>query len=84
MPVGANDDLDIALVRKYASMKVDCPIAASAVEPAKMYEAMNDYASMQRMMFNLNGNIRKACEKSTAMAIQYVKTKPLSGRAEVW
>ncbi|MBR2387007.1 hypothetical protein IKA92_06905 [bacterium] len=84
MPVGACDELDVALVKKYASMRVDCPIASSAIDPTKMYDAMNDYASMQRMMFNINGKIKRACEKSTAMAIQYVKTKPLSGRAEVW
>ena len=84
MPVGANDDLDMALVRKYASMRADCPITTSAIDPCKMYDAMNDYAAMQRMMFNLNGNITNACKKSTAMAIQYVKTKPLAGRAEVW
>lgn len=80
MAVGARDELDVALVRKYASLKVDNPIQVSMVDAGKMYEAMNDYASTQKAMILMKNKL-SACTKATAMAIQYNKTKPLTPRA---
>ena len=45
MTIGAKDRIDILLVKKYATMKVDNPtVQVSMISPDKMYEAMNDYA----------------------------------------
>ncbi len=81
MAVGARDELDVALVRKYASLKVDNPIQVSMVDASKMYEAMNDYASTQKAMLLMKNKLYSTCGKATAMAIQYTKTKPLTPRA---
>lgn len=79
MAIGARDHLDQLLVKKYASLKVDNPvIESSMIDPNKMYDAMNDYANMQRSMLNMHAKLRETCIKTTALAIQYRKTKSLS------
>ena len=83
MAVGARDELDIALVKKYASLKVDNPIQVSMIDAGKMYEAMNDYASTQKAMILMKNKLYSTCTKATAMAIQYNKTKPLTPRAQM-
>lgn len=76
MAVGAKDHIDMALVKKYAGLRVDSPtVQASMVDPNKMYDAMNDYAQMQRAMLNIHQNLRSACIKTTALGIQYRKSR---------
>ncbi len=82
MGIGAKDKLDVALVKKYAGLKVDNPIVGnSMVEPTKMYDAMNDYASMHLAMLNVQQKLRTMCISAMAPNIQYRKTKPLTKRA---
>jgi|GEM_PF-973785 len=79
MSVGAKDYLDMALVKKYASMRVDNPIVESSmVDPNKMFEAMNDYASMHRSMLDIQQKLRSTCIRTTAMGIKYHKSRDLS------
>ena len=54
MAIGAEDYIDQLLVKKYAEEKVDNhEDMESMVNPEKMMEVMNDYASMYRNMMNL-------------------------------
>ncbi len=82
MPIGAMDQLDQLLVKKYAGLKVDNPIIESSmIDPDKMYEAMNDYAKMHRAVLNIHTKLRETCMKTTALSIQYRKTKNLNPNA---
>lgn len=78
MAVGARDRLDIALVKKYNSLKVDNPvIGESLVDPDKMYEAMNDWANMTKSFFDMKNSLKATCTKAIAPNITYNKTAPL-------
>lgn len=79
MAVGAKDHLDVALVRKYAGLRVDNPtVGSSMVDPVKMYDAMNDYAQMHRSMLDIQQKLRSTCIKTTALGIQYRKSRDIS------
>ncbi len=76
MAVGARDQLDQLLVRKYAGLKVDNPIIeTSLVAPDRMYEAMKDYAQVQFSMMKIQEKLRETCLKTTSMSMQYKKSK---------
>lgn len=78
MAVGARDRLDIALVRKYNSLKVDNPVVGeSLVNPDKMYEAMNDWANMTKSFMNIRNTLKETCTKAIAPNITYNRTASL-------
>lgn len=78
MSIGAKDTIDVLLVKKYASMKVDNPsIQTSMINPDKMYEAMNDYAQMHLAMINMQSALRETCIKAISGTIQYRKSRNL-------
>ena len=78
MAVGARDRLDIALVKKYNSLKVDNPIVGeSLIDPNKMYEAMNDWANMTKSFMNIRNALQETCTRAIAPNIMYNKTAPL-------
>lgn len=81
MTIGAKDRIDILLVKKYATMKVDNPtIQTSMISPEKMYEAMNDYAHIHLAMINMQQNLKDICTKAIAQNIQYRKSRNLKKR----
>ena len=78
MTIGAKDRIDILLVKKYATMKVDNPtVQVSMISPDKMYEAMNDYAQVHLAMINMQQNLKELCTKAIAQNIQYRKSRNL-------
>lgn len=78
MAIGAKDTIDVLLVKKYASMKVDNPnVQVSMINPDKMYEAMNDYAHMHLAMINMQQTLRETCLKAISGNIQYIKSRNL-------
>ena len=78
MTIGAKDRIDILLVKKYATMKVDNPtVQVSMISPDKMYEAMNDYAQVHLAMINMQQNLKDLCTKAIAQNIQYRKSRNL-------
>ena len=82
MTIGAKDTIDVLLVKKYASMKVDNPnIQTSMINPDKMYEAMNDYAHMHMAMLNMQQTLRETCIKAISGTIQYRKSRNLKRKA---
>lgn len=81
MSIGAKDHLDQLLVKKYSGLKVDNPIVESSmIDPNKMFDAMNDYASMQRTMLNMQSKLRETCIKTVAMSIEYRKSRNTTGK----
>ena len=84
MSIGAQDRLDVALVKKYSTLRVDNPIVGnSMVDPNKMYDAMNDYASMHRSMLDIQQKLHKTCLDAIGLNIQYNKTKRLKNAPAV-
>lgn len=79
MAIGARDYIDQLLVKKYAQEKVDNhENVASMVNPEKMMEAMNDYASMHRNMFVLSQKLNTACSAINARTARYTKAANFS------
>lgn len=80
MSIGAKDAIDVLLVRKYATMRVDSPIQNSMIDPNKMYDAMNDYAHMHLAMINMQQSLKGLCSKAISQNIQYNKSRNLKKR----
>ena len=79
MAVGARDYIDQLLVKKYANEKVDNhENVTSMVNPEKMMEAMNDYASMSRNMFAMSQKLQAVCYSVNARASRYTKAANFS------
>lgn len=72
MGIGAEDYIDKMLVQKYQEEKVDNhENAESIVDPEKMLEAMNDYASTLRNMVELRQRLNIACYAINARTARY-------------
>ena len=83
MAVGAQDNLDKALVKKYAGLKVDNAIVQSSmIDPNKMMETMNDYANAHLEAFRIHQTLRGICSKAISMNIQYTKMKDVKSKKE--
>jgi hypothetical protein len=75
MGVGAEDYIDKMLVQKYQSERVDNhDNVESMVDPQKMLEAMNDYASTLRNMMELKQRLNIACYAINARTARYQKS----------
>ena len=83
MAVGAHDNLDRALVKKYQSLKVDnAVIQNSMIDPNKMMGVMNDYANAHMEAFRIQNALRDICNKAISMNIQYTKMKSVKTKKE--
>lgn len=72
MGIGAEDYIDQMLVRKYQEEKVDNhENMESMVDPDKMLDAMNDYASTLRNMIELRQRLNIACYAINARTARY-------------
>ena len=76
MAIGAEDYIDQLLVKKYAEEKVDNhDDMESMVNPEKMMEVMNDYASMYRNMMNLKQRLNIACYAVNSRNAKYIRSR---------
>ena len=76
MAVGARDQIDQLLVKKYATEKVDNhENTVSLVDANKMLEAMNDYAQVHMNMIRLQNRLNQACSGIVARNAKY-RTPP--------
>ena len=83
MAVGAQDQLDRALVKKYQGLKVDnAIIQSSMVDPNKMMDTMNDYANAHFEAYRIQQALRDICNKAISMNIQYTKMKSVKSKKE--
>ncbi len=70
MAIGAEDLIDKLLVKKYATQKMNNHegIIDGMIDPVKMMDAMNDYATVQRNMFALSNKVANICAQVNAKA----------------
>ncbi|MBR1423981.1 hypothetical protein IJ579_00285 [bacterium] len=74
MGVGADDYIDKMLVQKYQEEKVDNhENVESMVDPDRMLEVMNDYASTLKNMMSLSQRLNIACYAINAKSARYQK-----------
>ena len=75
MGIGAEDYIDKMLVQKYQEEKVDNhENTESIVDPEKMLEAMNEYASTLRNMVQLRQRLNIACYAINARTARYQRS----------
>lgn len=75
MGIGAEDYIDRMLVQKYQEEKVDNhENVESMVDPEKMLEAMNDYASTLKNMVELRQRLNIACYAINARTARYQRS----------
>ena len=75
MGVGADDYIDRMLVQKYQEEKVDNhDNMESMVDPEKMLEAMDDYASTLKNMIGLRQRLNIACYAINARTARYQRS----------
>ena len=83
MTIGAQDNLDRALVKKYQSLKVDNAIVQSSmIDPNKLMNTMNDYANAHMEAFRIQQALKDICTKAISMNIQYTKMKSPKSKKE--
>ncbi len=70
MAVGAQDNIDRLLVKKYASKQVDNheDIVSKMIDPNKMMETMNDIATVQRTMLAMSNKLANICSQINSKA----------------
>ena len=70
MAVGAQDNIDRLLVKKYASKQVDNheDIVSKMIDPNKMMETMNDVATVQRTMRAMSNKLANICSQIKSKA----------------
>ena len=75
MGIGAEDYIDKMLVQKYQEEKVDNhDNVESMVDPEKMLEAMNEYASTLKNMVELRQRLNIACYAINARTARYQRS----------
>lgn len=73
MAVGARDNIDRELVRKYAKLKMDNPETTKLVDTQTMLNAMTEYANMQREMIALDQKLKEICSNVTSKSVKYMR-----------
>lgn len=70
MAVGAQDNLDRLLVKKYSGKQVENheDIISKMVDPNKMMETMNDVAAVQRTMLAMSNKLASICSQINSKA----------------
>ena len=70
MAVGAQDNLDRLLVKKYSGKQVENheDIVSKMVDPNKMMETMNDVAAVQRTMLATSNKLASICSQINSKA----------------
>ena len=73
MAVGARDNIDRELVKKYAKLKMDNPETTKLVDCQTMLDAMQDYANMKRDMMALDIKLKEICSNVTCKSAKYIR-----------
>ena len=75
MAVGAQDNLDRLLVKKYSGKQVENheDIVSKMVDPNKMMETMNDVAAVQRTMLAMSNKLASICSQINSKATIFTK-----------
>ena len=73
MAIGARDNIDRELVRKYAKLKMDNPETTKLIDSQTMLAAMNDIANMQWKMMVVKENLKDLCSNVTSKSVKYMR-----------
>ncbi|MBQ3642926.1 hypothetical protein II906_13530 [bacterium] len=73
MAVGARDKTDKEIVKRYYKLKMENLDNTKLVDSQKMLETMNDYASMQRNMIDMQQKLKDICNDVTSKSVVYMK-----------
>ena len=73
MAIGARDNIDRELVRKYAKLKMDNPETTKLVDSQTMLEAMSDYANLQRDMMTMDKKLKEICSSVSSKSVKYMR-----------
>ena len=66
------DQIDMMIVQKYASEKMDsCTYTGALINPNDMMCAMRDYAEVQRNFMVLNNKLKDLCHNVSSKAAAY-------------
>ena len=65
------DQIDMMIVQKYASEKMDNNSYSALVNPNEMMTAMKDYAEVQRNFMAMNNNLKELCQAVSSKAVFY-------------
>ena len=65
------DKIDMMIVQKYASEKMDNCTYTALVNPNEMMVAMRDYAEVQRNFMVLNNQLKNFCQTVSSKAAAY-------------
>ena len=65
------DKIDMMIVQKYASEKMDNCTYTALVNPNEMMVAMRDYAEVQRNFMVLNNKLKDLCQNVSSKAVAY-------------
>ena len=75
------DQIDMMIVQKYASEKMDNCTYTALVNPNEMMVAMKDFAEVQRNFMILNNQIKDLCQNVNSKAAMYKASKLPTQRA---
>ena len=65
------DQIDMMIIQKYASEKMDNSTYTAIVNPNEMMGAMKDYAELQRNFAELNNQLKSFCQTVNSKAASY-------------
>lgn len=69
------DQIDMMIVQKYASEKMDNCTYTALVNPNEMMGAMKDFAQVQRNFMDLNNQLKNLCQNVNSKAAMYKASK---------
>ena len=75
------DQIDMMIVQKYASEKMDNCTYTALVNPNEMMVAMRDYAEVQRNFMTLNNQLKNLCQTVSSKAASYRASRMPQARA---
>ena len=73
MAVGARDNIDRELVRKYAKLKMDNPETTKLIDTQTMLDAMQEIANLKRDMMSLDRKLKEICSSVTSKSAKYTR-----------
>lgn len=69
------DQIDMLIIKKYASEKMDNCSYTALIDPNEMMMAMKDYAEVQRNFMSLNNKLKDFCQNVNSKVAKYKASK---------
>lgn len=75
MAIGARDNIDRELVKKYSKLKMDNPETTKLIDSQTMYEVMDDIAKVKWAMMNIPETVKQACSGVISKSATYTRIR---------